>query len=335
LWARAATVLAGPVFNVFLTLAVFALMVTVWGIIREEDKPVIGSVQALPALEATLRPGDQIVSIAGIVTPDVVGFYEAIKQLPPSQTVTWTLLRDGIETEVNGPYPLAPIVGSVMSKSAAMDAGLAGGDVILAIGGTPVESFEQISPVVEAANGTPLVLTVWRDGKTFDLTLSPRRRDLPTAEGGFETRWLIGLTSSMAVELQRVRPSVLEVAQLSWENTVAVMKSSVNGIVAIVRGQISSCNISGAITMAVVVGDAAKSGWESFLGTLAVLSLGIGLMNLFPIPVLDGGHLVFHAWEALTGRPPSARILSTLTLIGLALVLGLMVYALGNDLTCR
>ncbi len=334
LWARAATVLAGPAFNVLLTIAVFALMVTVWGIIREEDSPIIGTVQAVPGVETTLLPGDQIVSVAGIATPDVTSFYTAIKELPPSRTVKWRLVRDGVETELTGPYPMAPIVGAVMSKSAAMDAGLEPGDVIVTVGGTPVESFEQISPVVDAANGSPIVLSVWRAGKTFDLTLSPRRRDLPTADGGFETRWLIGLSSSVAVDLARSRPSAWEVAQLSWVNTVSVAKSSVNGIVAIVRGQISSCNIAGAITMAVVVGDAAKSGWESFLGTLAVLSLGIGLMNLMPVPVLDGGHLMFHAWEALTGRPPSARILSALTMIGLALVLGLMVYALGNDLTC-
>ncbi len=334
LWARAATVLAGPLFNVLLTLVVFALMVTVWGILRDEDRPVIGTVQAVPGFESVLQPGDQIVAVAGVATPDVRGFFTAIKDLPPSQSVTWRVLRDGAQIETSGPYPMAPIVGSVMSKSAAMDAGLQSGDVITAVGGTPVTSFEQISPVVDAANGAPLALTIWRAGKTFDLTLTPRRRDLPTPEGGFETRWLIGLTSAMAVDLARTHPSALEVAQLAWDNTVAVAISSVNGIAAIVKGQISSCNISGAITMATVVGDAAKSGWESFLGTLAVLSLGIGLMNLFPIPVLDGGHLVFHAWEAVTGRPPSARILSFLTLIGLTLVLALMVYALGNDLTC-
>lgn len=334
LWARAATVLAGPVFNVLLTLMVFALMVTAWGILRDDDTPMIGSVHAVPGLETTLQPGDQIVAIAGVQTPDVASFFEAVQGLAPSQSVVWSVLRDGAETEVTGPHPMAPIVGSVMSKSAAMDAGLQSGDVITAVSGTPVESFDQISPVVDAANGTPLALTIWRAGETFDLTLTPRRRDLPTADGGFETRWLIGLTSTMAVDLARTHPSALEVAQLAWDNTVAVAKSSVNGIAAIVKGQISSCNISGAITMATVVGDAAKSGWESFLGTLAVLSLGIGIMNLLPIPVLDGGHLAFHAWEAVTGRPPSARILSILTLIGLTLVLSLMAYALGNDLTC-
>lgn len=334
LWARAATVLAGPLFNVLLTLAVFALMVVVWGILRDEDRPIVGSVHSVPGVESGLLPGDQILSVAGIETPDVLRYFETIGDLAPAQSVVWTVLRDGAQTEVTGPYPMAPIIGSIMSKSAAMDAGLMEGDVILSVAGTPVENFEQISPLVEAANGAPLALQIWRAGKTFDLTLSPRRRDLPLAEGGFETRWLIGLTSTTAVDLARTHPSAWEVAKLAWDNTIAVTESSINGIAAIVKGQISSCNISGAITMATVVGDAAKSGWESFLGTLAVLSLGIGIMNLMPIPVLDGGHLVFHAWEALTGRPPSARVLSTLTLIGLTLVLALMFYALGNDLTC-
>ncbi len=334
LWARAATVLAGPMFNVLLTMAVFAAMVAIWGVIKDEDKPIVASVRDLPGISQGLQPGDQILAVAGLETPDIARFFTVVGDLPVSAMVDYKVLRDGAEVTIPGPYPLPPIAGSVMSKSAAMDAGLIEGDVILAVNGTPVQSFEEISPMVDAANGTPVALTIWRDGETFDLTLTPRRRDLPTAEGGFETRWLIGLSSALAVDLASIRPGPWEVLTLAWDNTVRVTESSVNGILAIVKGQISSCNISGAITMAVIMGDAAKSGWESFLGTLAVLSLGIGLMNLMPVPVLDGGHLVFHAWEAVTGKPPSNKALARMTMIGLGLVLALMVYALRNDLVC-
>lgn len=334
LWARAATVLAGPMFNVLLTMVVFGAMVSIWGVINDEDKPVISSVRALPGFESGLLPQDQILAIGGVETPDVASFYKAVQDLPPADGTEYRVLRGGVQTLVRGPYPLPAIAGSVMSKSAAMDAGIEPGDVILAVNGTPVQRFADISPMVDAAMGTPVSLTIWRAGSSFDLTLTPRRRDLPKDDGGFETRWLIGLSSALAVELAAQRPGPWEVVTLAWDNTVRVTQSSISGIVAIVKGQISSCNISGAITMAVVMGDAAKSGSESFLGTLAVLSLGIGLMNLMPVPVLDGGHLVFHAWEAVTGKPPSAKALGRMTMIGLALVLGLMIYALRNDLVC-
>jgi regulator of sigma E protease len=334
LWARAATVLAGPVFNVILTVAVFAAMLMLWGVVRDEDTPVIARDHALPGHTEVFATGDRILGLEGSATPDIASLYATISALPPSNTVTWQIEREGLEMSVQGPYPLPPLVGRVMFKSAAMDAGLLPGDVILAVDGRPVATFAELPPLVEAAAGAPVALTVWRAGETFDLDLTPRRRDLPTADGGFETRWLNGLTSAPAFELAPALPGPIEALGMAAESTLRVARSSVNGIVAIVKGQISTCNISGAITMAEVVGDAAKSGVESFLGTLAVLSLGIGLMNLLPVPVLDGGHLMFHAWEAVSGRPPSRKALARLTAIGLLAVLSLMLYALGNDLMC-
>ena len=124
--------------------------------------------------------------------------------------------------------------------------------------------------------------------------------------------------------------AALQPSQQSW----MVAKSSLSGLWHVVTGAISRCNISGPIGMAEVLGDAARSGPMDFLSILATLSLGIGLINLFPIPVLDGGHLVFHVYEALTGRPPSARILGLLMTVGLAVVLSFMAFALTNDLSC-
>lgn len=334
LWARAATVLAGPLFNVALTVAVFALMVTIWGVVRLEDRPVVSLPRALPGGVQTLLAGDVILAVDSVETPDVAALYTAASALVAAPGSAYRVLRAGGEVTLDGPFLLPPIVGSILPRSAAIDAGLRSGDVILAVDGTAVSGFSQISPLVEAAAGAPVTLSVWREGTSFDLTLTPRRRDQPTEDGGFVTRWQIGFYSAMAFDLAAQRPGLAETLALAWAGTVRVADASLDGLVAIVRGQISSCNISGAITMAQVMGDAAKSGLESFLGMLAVLSLGIGLMNLLPVPVLDGGHLMFHAFEAIAGRPPSAKALERLTLIGLALVLGLMVYALRNDLVC-
>jgi regulator of sigma E protease len=112
------------------------------------------------------------------------------------------------------------------------------------------------------------------------------------------------------------------------------MKGSLSGFYHVVTGAISSCNLSGPIGIAETSGQMARQGGDSFIWFIAVLSAAVGLINLFPVPVLDGGHLVFFAFEAVIGRPPSAYALNVLMTIGLALVLGFMVFALGNDLLC-
>ena len=108
-------------------------------------------------------------------------------------------------------------------------------------------------------------------------------------------------------------------------------KVNLSGLGYMVAGKISSCNVSSPIGMAKAVGAAARSGWESFLQTLALVSLSIGLLNLFPIPVLDGGHLVFYLYEAVTGQKPNAGALQVLTMIGVGLLAALMLFAVFND----
>ena len=101
-----------------------------------------------------------------------------------------------------------------------------------------------------------------------------------------------------------------------------------------VTGAISTCNLSGPVGIATTSGEMAADGFASFIWFIAVLSTAVGLLNLFPIPILDGGHLVFHAYEALTGRPPSEKVLGALMTMGLVLLGALMLFALTNDLFC-
>jgi len=330
LWARALTVLAGPVFNFLLTIVVFVGVVAWTGVATETT--VVGKVRTLPAAQ-TLMTGDTVVAVNGVATPDLASYGRVVAEIGPAATVTYTVERDGARRDVVGPHPFPAVASSVQPKSAAMDAGLRPGDVILKAGGVAVTSFAELPPIIAASGGAPVALQVWRDGETFDLTLTPRRRDLPT-EDGFETRWMIGLSGGYLFDPETRTPGPIETLRLALEQTWYVATTSLSGIGHIVTGSISSCNISGPIGMAEVMGDAARSGFDVFIQTLAVLSLGIGMLNLFPIPVLDGGHLVFHVWEAATGRPPSARALQVLMSVGLALLLSLMVFAVSNDLFC-
>jgi regulator of sigma E protease len=116
--------------------------------------------------------------------------------------------------------------------------------------------------------------------------------------------------------------------------TWAIMQSSISGLWHMITGAISTCNMSGPIGIAQTSGAMASQGATSFIWFIAALSTAVGLLNLFPIPVLDGGHLVFHAYEAVIGRPPSDNVLRILMGAGLTLILGVMIFALSNDLFC-
>jgi regulator of sigma E protease len=330
LWARSATVIAGPLANFILAFVLFFGVILSKGV--AVDQPLIGLLRDVPFSTPSLQVGDLVTSVDGQPTPDLAAFFTVADELSDEGSVSYQVTRAGKTLTVAGPNPLPPVVDSVQPQSAAIDAGLEAGDVIVKAGGQDIASFSQLPLLVEATSGKPIDLTVWRAGKTFDVTLTPRRRDIPTADGGFETRWLLGITGGVLFDPVTRAPSVTEAAATAWKQGFYMVKTNLSGLGYMIVGKISSCNMSSPIGIAKVVGAAARSGWETFLQTVALVSLSIGLLNLFPIPVLDGGHLVFHVWEATTGHPPSARVLQVLMTLGLGLLLGLMVFAVSNDL---
>jgi regulator of sigma E protease len=162
----------------------------------------------------------------------------------------------------------------------------------------------------------------------------PRRVDLPAPAGGFETRWLLGVTGGLFFTPETRTPGPVEAVTGAVGQTVFIVRSSLSGLYNMAVGAISRCNLRGPIGIAQTSGAAASAGWSDFVWFIAVLSTAVGLMNLFPIPVLDGGHLVFHAWEAVSGRPPGPRVLNVLMAAGLAMLGTLMLFAVYNDFTC-
>lgn len=332
LWARALTVAAGPAFNFAMALVIFAGMVLVRGVATEEA--VVGQVPALPFEGQTLQAGDRVLELAGQPTPDLAALVAVAEGLSPAQTVPYVVERAGARVAFDGPYPFPPLAGGVQPQTAAFDAGLRAGDVILAVDGTEIAAFSELRSIVGESDGQDLRLTVWRAGEVFEATLTPRRMDIPRQGGGFETRWLIGLTGGIGFEPVVRTPGPLEAVEIGARQTWTIATTSLSGLYHMVTGAISSCNLRGPIGIAESSGAAASQGAESFIFFIAMLSVAVGLMNLFPIPVLDGGHLVFHAYEAVAGKPPSDRALQVMMMGGLALLLSLMVFALTNDLFC-
>ncbi|WP_145103681.1 RIP metalloprotease RseP [Cereibacter sediminicola] len=332
LWARSATVAAGPLFNFALSILVFCGFFMVKGVATE--LPVVGQVKELPWAGQELEPGDRILSVNGQETATLADFVRVANELPPAPTADYRIERAGSELAVTTAYPFPPVVDSVQAPSGAHDAGIEAGDVILSVSGTEIASFRELREAVGASNGAPVTLTVWRAGETFEATLSPRRMDIPLASGGFETRWLIGLSGGLLFEPETRTPGPIEAMGLGLQQTYTIITTSLSGLWHMVTGAISSCNLQGPIGIAEISGAAASQGPSNFIWFIAMLSTAVGLMNLFPVPILDGGHLVFHAYEAVAGKPPSDRALRILMTAGLAMLLSLMVFAVTNDLFC-
>ncbi len=332
LWARSATVAAGPMFNFIFSIIVFAVYISVQGL--PSDEPRLGALHPLPQAAQELREGDLITAIEGQPVEQMRDLFALVDDLPAQRELTYTVERDGRILQLPGPHPVPARADGVSLQSAARDAGMRAGDVITAVDGEPIWAFRQLLPIVAEAEGAPLTLQIWREGEEVTLTLEPRRTDLPLPEGGFETRWLIGLQSGAFFELATRSAGPVEVVPLAVGQTWDIITRSLSGLYHMVAGAISACNLSGPIGIASVSGQIASDGIWPFIWFIAMLSTAIGLLNLFPIPVLDGGHLVFHAYEAVSGKPPSERAVGFLMTIGLALLGTLMLFAIATDIVC-
>jgi len=333
LWARAATVAAGPMFNFILAIVIFTGVILGRG--QMQEPLAVGTVKDLPVAGYTLQPGDEILAVGGMPTPefsDALAWSAFEDGVPVEKVLDYRVARDGAEVMARGPYLMPSIVTGVAPRSAASDAGLREGDVITAVDGEEIFAFSQLKTLVEAGNGAPLALKVWNAGELRDVTLSPRRTDEPAAEGGFTTNWRIGIAGGLAFDPARATVSPLVAVGRGTAQVWQMIGQSLSGLKHMVTGQISTCNLSGPVAIAEISGTLASQGAVNFLWLIAALSTGIGLLNLFPVPVLDGGHLVFFAYEAVTGRPPNDRAMQVLMMIGLALILGLMLFSVSNDL---
>jgi regulator of sigma E protease len=319
------------VFNFIFSIIVFAGVFLYVG--QATEKPLIGELKPNPGNEELFETGDLVLSVDGEEIEDLAEFYTFGRSLPPAESASYTVERGDETLSFDSIFPFPPILDSLQVKSAAIDAGLEVGDVVLSVDGTSVWSLTQVSELVQAGEGRAMALSVWRNGDIVEVTLTPRKRDIPTEEG-FETRWLIGFTGGAFFEPQTVpRPfldSVAGGARATWET----LTSSLSGLWHIVSGRISTCNMSGAIGIAQASGHMASQGPVDFILLIASLSAMIGMINLFPIPILDGGHLVFHAYEAVFRRPPNDRVLGALMTGGLFILLSVMIFALSRDIVC-
>ncbi len=225
---------------------------------------------------------------------------------------------------------LTPHVGDVQEGSAAETGGLKGGDQILSIGGQPVTEWEDIRETLQKSGGKPLHFVVDRDGTQVDFTISPTLQTTQNLLGESQSLWLIGILPKGTHTIQRHNPLMAMVmgVQRTWEMTVL----NVVGILKLVQGQISSDNIGGPLLIAQMAGQQASEGILNVLVFMAVISINLGIMNLIPVPILDGGHLLFFSIEAILGRPLRVKTKEMAQQVGMFFLVSLMVFAFYNDI---
>jgi regulator of sigma E protease len=329
LWRRALTVAAGPMANFLLTITIFAVSAIALGM--PDERPAIGEVTEVGAGVTDLRPGDVVLAVNGTPVADFAAFVTAASA-PGADRHSLTVDRFGDRMTIET-TPIIPARASrVIAGLAADKGGMLPGDVMIAAGGAAVSSFADVQAAVMAAGASPLVITVRRADGDVALTLTPEMNPVPLPDGSVEMRAMIGVSGDPLVLSGLRTPGPFEAVGIGAARTWSVVTNTFSYLGMIIEGEADASGLGGPVRIASMSGDAAQSGIGALIGMIALISTSIGLINLFPVPVLDGGHLVFYAIEAVRGKPMSARVAEAATGIGLALVIALMAFVTWNDI---
>jgi regulator of sigma E protease len=346
---RSLIILAGPVANFILPVFIF------WGIFTFVGQsyflPVAGSPEKdSPAAKVGMMAGDRVQAIDGkpIERWDEI---ETALRSSGGRPLTLSILRDGRSAEARlepqiqktrdifgqdievwdlGLHPLVSTrIGQVLPGQVAQQAGVRGGDRVVAVDGVPVAEWEQLAKIIHGSPGKTLRLTIERDGQRQDIPVVPRATK-QQGTAGQEEIGLIGIGPAPESQLRRLNP--LSAAWAGVVKTVDLGVLVVTGFVKLVQAKISPSTIGGPILIAQMAGEVAQRGILELLSFTALLSINLAILNLLPIPILDGGHLLFSFIEWVRGKPVSLRKREIAQQVGMVLLVALMVFAFYNDI---
>lgn len=223
---------------------------------------------------------------------------------------------------------MSTLVSGVEKGSPAEQAGIAKGDRIVAINGVSIVEWDDLSQTIKSSQGKALNLEIRRGAEMVKLAVQPTRKEGRNVFGERKDDWMIGIGSQVSIEKGKPGLAVVRAFYQTWE----YIKITVLGFYKMIMGDVSPKNIGGPILIAQMAGQQAQEGVGSFLAFLAVLSINLGVLNLLPVPVLDGGHLLFFLVEAVIRKPVSIRVREMAQQVGICLLGLLMVYAFYNDI---
>ena len=353
---RIAVVAAGPLTNLALAVLLYGLSFGFGGV--TEIRPVVGMVypQTLAA-KSGFQAGDELLSVNGVAVKDFADAQtqiilnlkqkqlnidvknaqgeHVIRQVDTSEEALISEINKQKNSFGLSPFRTTRAIGMIQPNSAAQKAGLQEGDMIIAVNQQATPKWDDWAKIVRENAGAPLVLSVQRGKETLNINVLPESRE------SADKSQLVGFIGVMpesdkawAEQIRRhYQPNWGQAMHLGWERTVDYTTLTLKFLGKLLIGQASLDNISGPVTIADVAGKTVRIGWQPYIEFLALVSVSLGVMNFLPIPVLDGGHIVFYTIELIRGKPLSERMQEFGVRLGLTLMLGLMVLAFFNDIT--
>ncbi len=345
-WARAWVISAGVIMNMLFAFGAYAVVAAGWGS-TEVDTIRVGQVavdqlpQGMEGL-AQIPEGAYLQSI-GDVSPEHWGdVRQALLDAPegplnirfaePDGEVTLQLSPPGDDRRravgALG-FWVEPELVFVEPGAPAHRAGIRSGDRIAAVGGERVTLWSEVQSKIQARPDQDTEITVIRNGEELTWTVTPASVEAQTPDGEMRTVGQIGVQAATPITYSPVPP--VEAVRVGWEETVGVTVFILNFLGELVTGQVSARNLGSIVTIGEASGQAAAEGLPFFLRFMALFSINLAILNLLPIPILDGGHLVFLGIEAVRGRPVSVEQRMRWSQVGFVILLGIMALALGND----
>jgi len=346
---RMAIVIAGPLANILYAILILTTVFVAYG--QRATPPEVGRViEGAAAAAAGFQRGDVVLAIdqrsisrfeavieAALLNPGrrlsfLVrrGERELTLQATPEPFTTSEL--DGIEREVGelGLYPASQaVVGKVLPDGAAAEAGFAVGDRIVAVNDQQIVHFQDLQDIVGASGGGQLTVTVERGMELLKIKVAPRYQSLSLGDGGSVERWLLGIQNAPRPLVRYAPP---QAAAEAVRTSADMVVRTVDYLGEMISGDRGTEDLGGPLRIAHASGQAARVGVEQLIMLSVLLSLNLGLINLLPIPVLDGGHLLLYLCEAVRGRPLTERMQEYAFRFGLAMILSLAIFVTWNDL---